>query len=55
MPEKNLYAVKKIINRQEILDKLALGNGQFLFAPSAESFSTNDGIDEKLVNMYYLE
>ena len=54
-PEKNLYAVKKIINRQEILDKLALGNGQFLFAPSAESFSTNDGIDEKLVNMYYLE
>ena len=55
VPEKNLYAVKKIINRQEILDKLALGNGQFLFAPSAESFSTNDGIDEKLVNMYYLE
>ena len=49
VPEKNLYAVKKIINRQEILDKLALGNGQFLFAPSAESFSTNDGIDEKLV------
>ena len=55
VPEKNLYAVKKIINRQEILDKLALGNGQFLFAPSAEIFSTNDGIDEKLVNMYYLE
>ena len=55
VPEKNIYAVKKIINRQEILDKLALGNGQFLFAPSAESFSTNDGIDEKLVNMYYLE
>ena len=55
VPEKNLYAVKKIINRQEILDKLALGNGQFLFAPSDESFSTNDGIDEKLVNMYYLE
>ena len=55
VPEKNLYAVKKIINRQEILDKLALGNGQFLFAPTAESFSTNDGIDEKLVNMYYLE
>ena len=55
VPEKNLYAVKKIINRQEILDKLALGNGQFLFAPSAESFSTYDGIDEKLVNMYYLE
>ena len=55
VPEKKLYAVKKIINRQEILDKLALGNGQFLFAPSAESFSTNDGIDEKLVNMYYLE
>ena len=55
VPEKNLYAVKKIINRQEILDKLALGNGQFLFAPSAENFSSNEGIDEKLFYMYYLE
>ena len=48
-------AVKKIINRQEILDKLALGNGQFLFAPAAENFSSNEGIDENLVYMYYLE
>ena len=55
VPEKNLYAVKKIINRQEILDKLALGNGQFLFAPAAENFSSNEGIDENLVYMYYLE
>ena len=55
VPEKNLYTVKKIINKQEIKDKLALGNGQFLFAPDAENFSTNDGIDEKLFNMYYLE
>ena len=55
VPEKNLYAVKKIINRQEILDKLALGNGQFLFAPDAENFSSNEGIDENLVYMYYLE
>ena len=55
VPEKNLYTVKKIINKQEIKDKLALGTGQFLFAPDAENFSTNDGIDEKLFNMYYLE
>lgn len=55
VPEKNLYTVKKIINKQEIQDKLAMGNGQFLFAPDAENFSTNDGIDEKLVYMYYLE
>ena len=55
VPEKNLYTVKKIINKQEIQDKLALGNGQFLFAPDAENFSTNEGIDEKLVYMYYLE
>ena len=55
VPEKNLYTVKKIINKQEIKDKLALGNGQFLFAPDAENFSTNDGIDDKLFNMYYLE
>lgn len=55
VPEKNLYTVKKIINKQEIQDKLALGNGQFLFAPDAENFSNNEGIDEKLVYMYYLE
>ena len=55
VPEKNLYIVKKIINKQEVQDKLGLGNGQFLFAPDAENFSTNDGIDEKLVYMYYLE
>ena len=55
VPEKNLYTVKKIINKQEIQDKLALGNGQFLFAPDAENFSTNEGLDEKLVYMYYLE
>ncbi|MFL3028110.1 MAG: protein translocase subunit SecD [Candidatus Neomarinimicrobiota bacterium] len=55
VPEKNLYTVKKIINKQEVQDKLALGNGQFLFAPDAENFSTNEGIDEKLVYMYYLE
>ena len=55
VPEKNLYIVKKIINKQEIQDKLSLGNGQFLFAPDAENFSTNEGIDEKLVYMYYLE
>ena len=55
VPEKNLYTVKKIINKQEIQDKLTLGNGQFLFAPDAEKFSTNEGLDEKLVYMYYLE
>ena len=55
VPEKNLYTVKKIINKQEVQDKLALGNGQFLFAPDAENFSTNEGLDEKLVYMYYLE
>jgi len=55
VPEKNLYIVKKIINKQEVQDKLGLGNGQFLFGPDAENFSTNDGIDEKLIYMYYLE
>ena len=55
VPEKNLYTVKKIINKQEIQDKLTLGNGQFLFALDAENFSTNEGLDEKLVYMYYLE
>ena len=55
VPEKNLYAIKKIINKPEVQDKLALGNGRFLFAPEAESFTTNRGLEEPLVYMYYLE
>jgi preprotein translocase subunit SecD len=55
VPEKNLYAIKKIINKPEVQDKLDLGNGRFLFAPEAESFTTNTGLDEPLVYMYYLE
>jgi preprotein translocase subunit SecD len=55
VPEKNLYAIKKIINKPEVQDKLALGNGRFLFAPEAESFTTNSGLEEPLVYMYYLE
>ena len=55
VPEKNLYAIKKIINKPEVQDTLALGNGRFLFAPEAESFTTNTGLDEPLVYMYYLE
>ena len=55
VPEKNLYAIKKIINKPEVQDKLALGNGRFLFAPEAESFTTNTGLEEPLVYMYYLE
>jgi len=55
VPEKNLYAIKKIINKPEVQDKLSLGNGRFLFAPDAESFTTNTGLEEPLVYMYYLE
>ena len=55
VPEKNLYAIKKIINKPEVQDKLDLGNCRFLFAPEAESFTTNTGLDEPLVYMYYLE
>ena len=55
VPEKNLYAIKKIINKPEVQEKLDLGNGRFLFAPEAESFTTNTGLDEPLVYMYYLE
>ena len=55
VPEKNLYAIKKIINKPEVQDKLSLGNGRFLFAPEAENYTTNTGLEEPLVYMYYLE
>ena len=55
VPEKNLYAIKKIINKPEVQDKLSLGNGRFLFAPEAENYTTNMGLEEPLVSMYYLE
>ena len=55
VPEENLYAIKKIINKPEVQDKLSLGNGRFLFAPEAENYTTNTGLEEPLVSMYYLE
>ena len=55
VPEKNLYAIKKIINKPEVQDKLSLGNGRFLFAPEAENYTTNTGLEEPLVSMYFLE
>jgi len=55
VPEKNVYAVKKILDMPEIKTKLTSGNGVFLFSDEAESLTDVDGREEKIFSLYHLE
>ena len=55
VPEKNLYIIKKILAMDDVQDKLNAANGQFLMSDAPESFTSIDGLQEKMVRMYYLE
>lgn len=55
VPEKNVYAVKKILEMPEVKLKLDSGNGVFLFSDEAQSLTDVDGRDEKLFSLYHLE
>jgi|TARA_Y100000310_G_scaffold313453_1_gene361841 protein-export membrane protein SecD len=50
IPEKNVYAVKKILERPEVQEKLAAVGGTFLFSHKAEVY-----FDEKIYSLYLLE
>jgi protein-export membrane protein SecD len=50
IPEKNAYAVKKILERPEVQEKLAAVGGTFLFSHKAEVY-----FDEKIYSLYLLE
>jgi len=55
VPEKNVYAVKKILELPEVQERLVADNGQFLFSDKAQEYSLVDGGTEKLYILYYLE
>ena len=55
VPEKNIYALKKIILLPDVKSLLESGNGQLVFGNEAETFTNVDGAEEKIVPLYHLE
>lgn len=55
VPEKNVYIVKKILSMEDVQDKLDATNGQFLLSHELETFTSIDGVEEKMYRMFYLE
>ena len=51
--EKNLYAFKKLLDREEVKSTLENSNGQFLFSQQSEPITIND--PKKYYKLYYLE
>lgn len=55
VPQKNLYAVQKILRLPDVKEKLNLANGQFLFKNETETFTLADGGQEIFYPIYFLE
>jgi preprotein translocase subunit SecD len=55
VPEKNVYAVKKILSLPDVQAKLEAGSGQFLFSHEPEVFTDANGQQERIYRLYYLE
>ena len=55
VPEKNLYAVKKILERPEVQEKLAAVGGMFLFSHKAEEYPLVDGTLETMYSLFLVE
>ena len=55
VPEKNAFAIKQIISKPEIRDRLASIGGNFLFGHKAEEYVLNDGSVEKMYTLYLLD
>ena len=51
--EKNLYAFKKLLNREEVKSTLENSNGQFLLSQQSEPITANDA--KSYYKLYYLE
>ena len=52
VPEKNVYAVKKILERPEVQEKLATVGGKFLFSHKAEEYPLVDGTLETMYSLF---
>lgn len=55
VPQKNLYAIQKILRLPDVKEKLNLANGQFLFKNETETFTLADGGQETFYPIYFLE
>lgn len=55
VPEKNVYAVKKILERPEVQEKLAAVGGMFLFSNKAEEYPLVDGTLEMMYSLFLVE
>ena len=55
VPEKNLYALKKILERPEVQEKLAAVGGMFLFSHKAEEYPLVDGTLETMYSLFLVE
>ena len=55
VPEKNAFAIKQMISKPEIRDRLASIGANFLFGHKAEEYVLNDGSVEKMYTLYLLD
>ena len=55
VPEKNVYAIKKILSMEDVRAQLESGNGQFIFGNEAQTITGLDGVEEKIIPLYHLE
>ncbi len=55
VPEKNFYAIKKILERPEVKELLLATNSQFLFSDEPESFQDASGATTNFYRMYHME
>ena len=55
VPEKNIYAIKKILERPEVQEKLAAVGGMFLFSHKAEEYPLVDGTLETMYSLFLVE
>ncbi|MEA1882199.1 MAG: protein translocase subunit SecD [Candidatus Marinimicrobia bacterium] len=55
VPEKNTYAIRKILERPEVQEKLAAIGGIFRFSHKAEEYPLVDGTVETMYSLYLLE
>ncbi len=55
VPEKNYYAIKKILELPEVINLLQTTSSQFLFTDEPETYTDAAGIEEGFYRLYHLE
>lgn len=55
VPDKNVYAVRKMLEKTEVQEKLASVGGTFLFSHKSEEYPTAAGDVESIYSLYLLE